>query len=228
MTFTANDTVGTIAVEQPLATRVFARHGIDFCCGGGLPLSEACAARGVDPAQVLAEITAATAPADADTTRWDRASIDDLLDHILEAFHAPHHEELPRLVAMADKVNTVHGAKDPERLGTLADAVRGLHAELEQHMAKEEQILFPMIRSGQGAMAGGPVSVMMAEHDQAGDMLRAIRKLTNDFTVPEAACNTWRALWAGLEALEADLHLHIHLENNVLFPQLGVLPAAQR
>ncbi len=222
MTLTPNNTVGDIAVRLPLATRVFARHGIDFCCGGGTPLEEACASQGLDPKVVLEEIAAETAPADGDTTRWDEAPLPELLDHILQTFHVPHHEELPRLVAMADKVNAVHGSKDPERLGSLARVVRELHDDLEQHMGKEEQILFPMIRRGEGAMAGGPVACMMNEHDRAGEILRSIRDLTGGFVLPEGACNTWRALWAGLEQLEADVHLHIHLENNVLFPRIAV------
>ncbi len=120
---------------------------------------------------------------------------------------------------MAKKVYAVHGEKDPERLGDILKTLQGLRAELEEHMMKEEQVLFPMIVAGRGRMAMGPVSVMEAEHAQAGDMLGRLRQLTGQYLPPEDACNTWRALWAGLEDLERQLHLHIHLENNILFPR---------
>ena len=220
MTFTADTPVGTIAVEQPLATRVFARHQIDFCCGGGLPLAEACAARRLDPAAVLDEIAQTTASPETDGRRWDEAPLEDLIQHLLDAFHQPLRDELPRLDAMAAKVLDVHGPKDPARLGELRQLVGQLRAELEQHMDKEEQVLFPMARAGIGPVPDGPIQVLEAEHDEAGRALARLRELTNGFTVPADACNTWRALWAGLEALERDLHQHIHLENNILFPRL--------
>jgi len=116
-------------------------------------------------------------------------------------------------------VNEVHGEKDPARLKEILDIVIALKAELLLHMMKEEEILFPMIAAGQGAMANGPVSVMEAEHDDAGHMLRRLGELTDHYTPPEGACNTWRALWAGLADLESSMHLHIHLENNILFPR---------
>lgn len=219
MTITADVLVGQLATEQPLSTRVFARHGIDFCCGGGRPLGDVCADKGLDPETIVAEIekelTASTEPA----TRWDSAPLVELIDHILEAYHVPLWEELPRLDAMARKVLAVHGDKDPEMLGGIVEVYGALKAELEQHMRKEEQVLFPMIKSGNGSMAGPPVNVMHAEHESAGEALRRLRELTNNYTVPEGACNTWRALWHGLEALENDLHQHIHLENNILFPR---------
>ena len=120
---------------------------------------------------------------------------------------------------MARKVNKVHGKKRPESLPELLEVYLGLKAELEQHMLKEEQILFPMIRRGEGATTGGPISVMEYEHDSAGRALERLRVLTDEFTVPEQACNTWRALWHGLAAFEESLHQHIHLENNILFPR---------
>jgi len=218
MTITSETTVGAVATEYPLATRVFARHGIDFCCGGGRPLGDICAEKGIEVEQMLAEIESEITQADAPEVRWDEEPIPALIEHILGTYHAPHKEELPRLEAMARKVNQVHGAKDPQRLQALEDTVIALRADLEQHMMKEEQILFPMIASGRGGMAGGPISVMEMEHDEAGAMLRRLRELTEDYQVPDGACNTWRALWVGLEDLERALHEHIHLENNILFP----------
>jgi len=218
MTITAETAVGAVATEHPLATRVFARHGIDFCCGGGRPLGEACAAQGAEIETVLAEIDREVNSASESEVRWDDAPFADLIGHILQTFHAPLREELPRLEEMARKVNTVHGEKDPQRLAAVLDTIVALRAELEQHMMKEEQILFPMILQGQGAMAMGPVSVMEAEHEDAGRALRRLRDLTDGYQPPEGACNTWRALWAGFADLETQTHLHIHLENNILFP----------
>jgi len=219
MTITADRTVGQLAVEHPLATRVFARHRIDFCCGGGKPLSEACAARNLDTEVILAEIEKELTRNDVTTQRWDEAPLKDLIEFILFNYHRPLDEELPRIEAMASKVFNVHHEKAEEMLADILATFRGLKAELEQHMAKEEQILFPMIAQGQGAMAGGPISVMEHEHESAGAALAHMRKITNDYEVPEGACNTWRALWHGLAALEESLHQHIHLENNILFPR---------
>jgi regulator of cell morphogenesis and NO signaling len=212
--------VGQIATKHPLATRVFARHGIDFCCGGGKALGEACEKLGLDSKAVLDEIEREIAHPSEKQVRWDEAPLDELIRHILTAYHAPLKEELPRLESMSRKVVDVHRDKRPEMLPELLAVFIGLKAELEQHMAKEEQILFPMIQRGQGAMAGGPISVMEHEHDSAGRALHRLRELTDGYEVPAEACNTWRALWHGLAALEDSLHQHIHLENNILFPRV--------
>ena len=220
MTIDRERTVGELAVEHPLATRVFARHGIDFCCGGGKPLGEVCEAKQLDPEKLLEEIRHELAKGEAEPERWGEAPIDDLVEHILFAYHRPLDEELPRLEAMARKVFKVHHEKDEATLSEVLSVYLGLKAELEQHMAKEEQILFPMIKQGQGAMADGPIAVMLEEHDGAGAALARLRSLTKDFEPPAEACNTWRALWAGLADLEKSLHQHIHLENNILFPRV--------
>lgn len=219
MTITSESQVGRIATEHPLATRVFARYGIDYCCGGGEPLSVACESRGVDPTAVVEEIRRELEGQPTEDERWNEAPLRDLVTHILAAYHRPLYEELPRLEAMARKVLHVHREKEPEMLPELVSVFVALRGELEQHMAKEEQILFPMIERGEGAMAEGPISVMEAEHDDAGTALKRLRELTNDYEVPPRACNTWRALWHGLAALETSLHEHIHLENNILFPR---------
>ena len=218
MTITDQTTVGTVATEYPLSTRVFARHGIDFCCGGGRPLREACAAKGIDAETVLRDLRAEIADKPAGAVRWDEQPLPALIDHIIETYHKPLREELPRLRAMADKVQDVHGEKDA-RLKGIRDTLRLLVSELVLHMQKEEEILFPMISAGQGAAAMGPVSVMEAEHDDAGRMLSRLGELTDGYVAPEGACNTWRALWAGLKDLESEMHMHIHLENNILFPR---------
>jgi len=215
-----NDTkVGQIVAEHPLATRVFARHGIDFCCGGGQPLQEVCEGKGLDVESILDEIQAELSEDAYDSVRWDAAELGDLIDHIITTYHRPLNEELPRLELMAQKVTRVHGDKMPEVLPRILSTFLGLKAELDSHMMKEEQILFPLIRSGNGARGSAPMSVMEQEHESAGRALEQLRNLTNDYTVPEGACNTWRALWVGLQQLETDLHHHIHLENNILFPR---------
>ncbi|MAC74257.1 MAG: iron-sulfur cluster repair di-iron protein [Phycisphaerae bacterium] len=220
--------VGVIAVDHPLATRVFARHDIDFCCGGGKPLAEVCDKLGLDAAAVLSEIRREVETTNEPERRWDECPLEDLIDHILDAYHRPLDEELPRLEAMARKVNDAHGEKDPERLAEILSVFVALKAELEAHMMKEERILFPMIRRGRGAMADETVSAMVHEHDSAGDALRRLRELTDDHRPPEGACTTWRALWHGLAALEVAMHEHIHLENNILFPRAlaGAAPVA--
>ncbi|MCB9913987.1 MAG: iron-sulfur cluster repair di-iron protein [Planctomycetes bacterium] len=216
MSITADTTVATVATEHPLATRVFARHGIDFCCGGGQPLAEACGAKGLDVRTVLAELDAELAASPAEEVRWDEAPIDALIDHILADYHRPLDTELPRIEEMMRKVHRVHRDKDPERFDELLRAVLEAKADLEGHLPKEEQILFPMIRAGQGGVAMGPMHVMELEHDALGGTLRKLRALTNDYTPPAEACNTWRALWAALADLERATHEHIHLENNIL------------
>jgi regulator of cell morphogenesis and NO signaling len=215
----SDSTVGQLAAEHPLATRVFHRHGIDFCCDGGRKLQEACAAQDLDTEMVLEEIRKELSDTTTPEEQWVQVPLEDLIDHILIAYHRPLKEELPRLDSMAQKVLEVHRDKDPDRLSELVEVFAGLKAELELHMAKEEQILFPMIKQGQGPMAGGPVSMMEQEHESAGAALRRLRELTKDYQIPPEACNTWRALWHGLAALEESLHQHIHLENNILFPR---------
>jgi len=219
MSLGSTTTVGQIAAEHPLVTRVLDRHGIDYCCGGDRPFGEVCEEKGLDRESVLSEIRKELESSEPSGEDWGQASLGDLIEHILSTYHRPLCEELPRLESMARKVLEVHRDKDPERLSELLRVYRELKAELDQHMVKEEQVLFPMIKRGQGAMAAGPISVMRHEHDSAGKALRRLRELTDDYEVPAEACNTWKALWHGLAALEESLHQHIHLENNILFPR---------
>ncbi len=216
MNLTAETKVGQVATEHPLATRVFARHGIDFCCGGGKPLGEACAATGADTTSVIAEIEKEIGAAPEPDVRWDEAPLEDLVEHILRRYHDRLKEELPRLEQMARKVYDVHGDKDPENFAGMLRTFLAIKTDIDQHLMKEEQVLFPSILAGQRGALGGPISVMEAEHDHLGEMLRSLRGFTGDYVVPEGACNTWRALWVGLNELERDLHEHIHLENNIL------------
>lgn len=219
MNITADTTVGAIAAEHPLATRIFYRHQIDFCCGGGNTLNQACAKKGISTKSVIDEILAELSDAKSSNTRWDLEPIPALVQHILETYHRDLDEELPRLESMARKVAEVHGDKLPDVLPGILDIFLALKSELEQHMRKEEKVLFPMILEGRGWETSAPVAVMMHEHESAGAALKTLRQLTNDFVVPPEACNTWRSLWHGLRDLESALHEHIHLENNILFPR---------
>ena len=211
--------VKDIAVAYPLATRVFQRHSIDFCCRGGIALQTACDKKGLDADSIVREVEAEIAGTGDDAARWEDEPLDRLIDHILATYHEPLRAELPRLQQMADKVLAVHGDKMPEVLGELNSVFSALRMELESHMMKEEQILFPMIQAGNGSEAGMPIAVMEHEHASAGAALQRLRELTNDFQPPDGACATWTGLWAGLADLESELHLHIHLENNILFPR---------
>ncbi len=212
-------TVKEIAIAHPLSTRVFQRHSIDFCCKGKVALGSACEAKGLDADRIVREVEAEITDTEDSPARWEAQTPDALIDHILTAYHAPLRTELPRLQQMADKVLATHGDRMPEVLGELQSVFTTLRSELEDHMAKEEQILFPMIQAGRGEDADGPIAVMEHEHASAGAALERIRELTGDFQPPEGACPTWIGLWAGLADLEKELHLHIHLENNILFPR---------
>jgi regulator of cell morphogenesis and NO signaling len=216
-TIRPEDTLADLAVTLPGASRVFHRHELDFCCHGRISLEAACAERDLDPAALAREIER-EAREDAGFERWDERPLEELIDHILLRFHAPLREELPRLLAMARRVEEVHGKKPSSPKG-LGDLFEGMACELESHMQKEEQVLFPLVRAGQGRMARMPIQVMEAEHVDVGKDLARIREITADFTAPEEACGTWRALYLGLEELELELMRHIHLENNVLFPR---------
>ncbi len=217
MTTHPTETLAQIAIDRPQAPGVFIRHGLDFCCHGKRSLEEACAEQGLDPRAVLSEIDRAP-PDAADETSWKDRPVADLVDHILERYHAPLRQDVAALITLAEKVEAVHGAKATCPHG-LAAHLAHVAEELESHLGKEERILFPMIRAGHGAMARMPVNVMMQEHEDHGESLRRTRRLTDDLVIPPEACNSWRALYVGLERLERELMEHIHLENNVLFPR---------
>lgn len=210
-----DQSLGSIACDIPGATRVFHRHRLDFCCGGGKSLREATARNGLDADAVAGELLALTACPGLGRD-WRQASSAELIDHILHRFHDRHRIQLPELVRLARRVEQVHGDRPDCPVG-LANHLDNMQRELDSHMMKEEQILFPLLRQDMHAGVGGPVSVMRVEHDQHGDALEVINTLTHNITPPGNACNTWRALYRGLEELREDLMQHIHLENNVLF-----------
>jgi regulator of cell morphogenesis and NO signaling len=214
-TIKASETLADLAVRLPAASKVFRRYGLDFCCHGSRALSEVCAQRGLDPAVILQEITSATAEA-GEGTRWDERSLAELIEHIEGHYHRRLRTELPELVALATRVESRHQDKPSCPRGLQAH-LTAIHEAVLDHLAKEEQILFPMIRSGRARLAVGPINVMESEHLDHAANLQRTRALTNDLTAPEEACATWRALYLRLIEFEAELMEHIHLENNILF-----------
>lgn len=215
---TSTTSLGEIARANPSATRVFLRHRLDFCCGGRRTLAQACEAIGLDPVEILRELAQEAARPDH-ASGWERCSLSDLADHIEAHYHAQIRREVPSLIEAARKVERVHAGKPGVPAG-LADVLEALFEDMLHHMAKEETILFPMIRRGaRGEAVYMPVRVMESEHDVHGRQLATIRELTDDLQLPANACATWTALYHGLETLEAGLMEHIHLENNVLFPR---------
>lgn len=227
-TLSPETTVGEFVAQRPALSRLFERLGIDYCCGGKRPLAQACRERGLDPGTVFAMLEAAVAPA-APAGEVDAASMSltELADHIEETHHAYLKHEMPRLRHLALRVANAHGQRLPWT-NQLAQVVEGFVRELQSHMMKEEQILFPMVRQIDAAeeapefhcgSLANPIRVMEAEHREAGDALATMRTLTSDYTPPPDACNTFRALLDGLKQLEADMHQHVHKENNILFPR---------
>lgn len=206
--------LGDIATQLAGATRIFRQYKLDFCCGGHITLSEALANKGLDQSPILEQLQALTdRTPDQD---WANRPAAELVDHIYQNFHLLHREQLPELLRMARRVEAVHGNKPGCPVG-LADHLASMAAELESHMQKEEQILFPLLKQGLIQQASGPIHVMQLEHDEHGEALQRVIDLTDDMTPPAHACNTWRALYLGLDSLRDDLMEHIHLENNVLF-----------
>ncbi|MDO9623079.1 MAG: iron-sulfur cluster repair protein YtfE [Pseudomonas sp.] len=208
-------TLASLACEIPGATRVFHAFNLDFCCGGHQSLREAAALRGIEPEEVAAELDSLQARGGTQLD-WRSEPSARLIEHILKRYHARHREQLPELIRLACRVEQVHGGRADCPHG-LTDLLRDMQQELESHMLKEEQILFPMLLSGYARQASAPISVMRFEHDHHGLALGQMEALTHGITPPQDACNTWRALYRGLNELHDDLMQHIHLENNVLF-----------
>ena len=221
-------TVGEVVSERPGLSGVFENLGIDFCCGGKNTLAEACREKGLDPETVLKVLEASSGPADTGAAvNCSDMTMTELADHIEQTHHTFMKEELPRLDEIVRKVSQVHGESHPNfrELESVFDA---LQAELSQHLMKEEQILFPFVRrleksdslpSFHCGTIANPISVMEFEHDNAGKALARIAELTNNYTPADGACSTCHVMIDGLRRLEADLHQHIHKENNILFPR---------
>lgn len=212
-----NQSLGALAIAIPRASKLFRDYDLDFCCGGKQTLERAASRKELDLDKLENEL-AALAADPVDTRDWRLAPLAEIIDYILPRFHQRHREQLSELVLMAEKVERVHGDKPTCPRG-LAKQLNLIRLDLENHMMKEEQILFPLIRQGMGQQAAGPISVMEHEHDEAGEQLEVVKFLTNNVTPPEGACNTWQALYNGINTFISDLMEHIHLENNLLFPR---------
>ena len=223
---TTDTTVGEIVRAFPARSRVFENLGIDYCCGGKKPLREVCQSRGLDPATVVAMLSALDSEPETSQTDPDTITLSELCDHIERVHHGYLREELPRLDFMTHKVAAVHGDSEP-RLIEVRRVFENFKAKIASHTREEDESVFPAIRKLE--KAGGDTSLasrlagdfekLEAEHEKTGAALRQFKALTDDYTPPEWGCNTLRALYDGLARLEKDMHQHVHEENNVLFPK---------
>lgn len=228
----ATKTIREIALEAPATTRVFEEFKIDYCCGGRKSLDEACSGAGLDPVMVSQKIKAALKDQSTrgENGSSEKRSASELIDYIIAKHHIFTVEEIERLTPLMEKVCTRHGDQHPE-LFKLQTIFLALADSLIPHMRKEEAVLFPYIQALESSLTHGlpfqqphfgtvanPIRMMMADHEEDGERLRVMREITSDYTLPEGACPSFTALYAGLQDLEKDLHRHIHLENNVLFP----------
>ncbi len=221
--------VGDIVRQYPATARVFEHLDIDYCCGGKMPLDDACDRKQLDVEHVvtLLEEERQRDANQADSVDFDTMTLTELADHIESTHHTYLRTELPRLHALTRKVFEVHGGRDA-RLRNVHLTLCALAEELTSHMMKEEKILFPMIRQMESGVTdaaahcgtiAAPIRQMEHEHDQAGSALADLRDLTEGFAPPDWACNTYRAMLDTLDTFEKDMHQHIHKENNVLFPR---------
>jgi regulator of cell morphogenesis and NO signaling len=229
--------IGDLAAHHPATIRVFQRHGIDFCCGGKRPLKTACDDLGLDLADVTRELhTAIAGPVESEPA-WHSGSLQERIDAIVDRYHRPMEEELLRLERMMTRVLRVHGKRRPG-LASVAMAFAHLREELKIHMFKEEHVLFPYLKRLQAVAASGgslvaspfgsianPIAALEGEHEEVGRAVAELRTRTGDYRPPDDACNTFRGLFLGLAELERDLQEHIHIENNILFPEAARMEA---
>ncbi len=219
-TLGVDDSVSQWVVELPARSRVFEKNGIDYCCGGKATLRQACAKRHVNPETVIADLLAAGH--EPDQKDWSAATLTELADHIESTHHAWLKRELPRTAMLVHRTYTVHGLHYPW-LTELKTTYDRFAAEMDAHMFKEEHILFPRIRlidaKRTDIEVDQPVAIMEHEHDRAGADLEKLQSLSNNYTAPEDACNTFRAMLDALREIQADTHVHVHKENNILFPR---------
>lgn len=220
-------TIASIVANDMRTATIFKKYGIDFCCGGGRSVTEACEKQGVDSAKVIQEIQ----NLDASRAVHDYVDmpLDQLIDHILKHHHSYVKEAMPIILQFAEKVAKVHGQHHPETI-TIAKLFKAVAADLINHLQKEEEVLFPAIKqimneSGviQASELSAPIAAMVHEHDGAGDVFKEIERLSDRFSPPDQACNTYQALYYHLKAFQDDLHIHIHLENNILFKKVKAL-----
>ncbi len=231
MIITEENTVAEVVTNNIKTADVFKKHGIDFCCGGGITIKKACEKKNVSYEELEQELSIINNPV-LKAHNYDSWKLDFLVDHIENIHHSYVIENTPLILQYADKVAKVHGHHYTEVV-EINNLFKTVAQELASHMKKEELILFPFIKQlvkadREGAKinaphfgtVNNPIAMMEDEHENAGDILKEICKLSNNYTPPEGACNTFRALYAKLEEFENDLHQHIHLENNILFPKV--------
>ncbi len=220
-------TLASLVNEHPDLAGELERRGLDYCCGGQQTLLEACAAQGLDPASTTAELAQAASPT-APKAEWTSMEPVALVEHLVATHHAYLWAELPRLSALLTKIVDVHGERHPELAGVAA-CYESVRTDLEPHLLKEERVLFPMIVELAGASIvpafhcgtlRNPISMMLREHDAVGELLAELNRLTNGYRVPDDGCASYAACFDGLARLESDTHLHIHKENNLLFPMV--------
>jgi len=226
-TITENSLVKDIVNELPKTSDIFKKNRIDFCCGGNIPLSQAVSQNGLDMGTLLAELNAVFEKyesAEKDVEVWTESDSNTIIDHVISNYHRASEEELSMLSPYVTKVSRVHGDNHPELL-KVNELFYDFKKELLEHMEKEEAIVFPLIKQlADGTVENRDEAINMIvelekEHDHAGEILRQIREVTSDFELPLDACGTYRLVYARLEALEGLTFMHVHLENNILFPR---------
>jgi regulator of cell morphogenesis and NO signaling len=234
MNLSATKMVRELAIEIPNATRTFEKFGIDYCCGGEKSLSDACRQAHLpvdDVLRALEQGSSFTPAKEAGQPNFTNGALGSLIEHIVTTHHVYVKQEIPRLQQLLRKVVSVHGKNHPD-LGKIERTFQPMAAELTSHMMKEEHILFPHIVALENAVnsgrpkpkpvfgtLGNPVHMMQLEHDSAGAALKSISELTGNYTPPEDACFSYKTLFTALKEFESDLHQHVHLENNILFPR---------
>jgi regulator of cell morphogenesis and NO signaling len=238
-------TVRELVLERPETRRVLERYGIDYCCGGGQRLGAAIEGASAERREVLdaleRAVQSAAEPGASAEPDWLAMSLTDMADHIERLHHAYLRREMPRVEELLARVRRAHAQNHGPMLGELTLTFTGLRSEIEMHLMKEEQVLFPYLRALEASAMGraelptlhcvtvqNPVAQMRREHEQAGAALAAMREMTDGYRVPDDGCESFRALYEGLADMEADLHEHIHLENNILFPRAIELETAVR
>ena len=209
-----------IAVSVPGSTSLLREYDLDFCCGGSDTLAHAAAEKGLNLADIETRLTELqNSKAENPEEYWVSANYGEVIDHILIRYHQRHREQLQELIVLADRVESVHGDRDDCPIGVAAE-LRNVYDDLSNHMMKEEHVLFPMIKAGNYMMAQMPIRMMEMEHAEHGEHLDVLKSLTNNMTPPADACNTWCALYSGIQEFADDLMMHIHRENNILFPRV--------
>ena len=233
-----DETVGQIAAKDLRKAEIFKKYDIDFCCGGKKTIKEACAEKGVDVTKVEQELQQADKIPASRPLPYNDWNADFLADYIVNTHHTYIRKTLPEIVGYAAKVNGVHGNRHPE-LARINELTNEVSAELTAHMAKEERIVFPFIKelvrasnndsySNQFTSVQQPVNLMQMEHESVAELIHEIKHLSNNFALPEDACATYTLFYKMLAEFEDDLHLHIHLENNILFPKAIQLEKERR